>query len=63
MVWPILISVSVIPGAFAAHAREPTAMAAAEAALALKNLRREIMVSSLSVGALTLDVYGATILF
>jgi hypothetical protein len=44
MVWPILISVSVIPGAFSARAGQaPVAKAAAAAALDCRNMRRVFM--------------------
>jgi hypothetical protein len=47
MVWPILISVSVTPGALAARAgQSPEARYAAEAALDCKNKRRDTMASS-----------------
>ena len=44
MVWPILISVSVIPGAFSARAGQaPVARAPAAAALEAKKVRRVFM--------------------
>src|SRR5271155_635128 len=43
MVWPILISVSVIPGASTARAGRPAAAKAAAAALQARNVRRVVM--------------------
>src|SRR5579863_2056552 len=43
MVWPILISVSVIPGALSARAEPALAAKAAAAALDCRNVRRLIM--------------------
>src|SRR5271155_4974688 len=43
MVWPILISVSVIPGALSARAEPALAASAAAAALDCRNERRVIM--------------------
>src|SRR5271168_4940527 len=48
MVWPILISVSVTPGAFSARAGHPLAAnAAAVIALEVRNVRRVVMKTSL----------------
>jgi hypothetical protein len=51
MVWPILISLSVTPGAFSAKARRPANIAAV-AAPACNNLRRENMRFSPSISIL-----------